>query len=216
MGIQVGDTQSATSDAELQANCDSPQRTTVEKSVSWVKQPELASSMAGHHLGKDGLVQVFPVCRRCRCHCPHPCLRRVDHPDRDSRRSPAAAPTTRSRAELAPLWLDYLRLRKWTSILISSRTLMGHPEVVNQTPFAFAALHLVDEEFRPLLVPLVKGTFDLHADGRCLPAERQVPPSLEGDVGATIRRRHRIIRARSGFCEARDGRGHDRPRVRAA
>jgi hypothetical protein len=58
---------------------------------------------------------------------------------------------------------------------------MGHPEVTNKTPFAFEALYLVDEEFRPLCVPLVKATFDIGRDGRLVRAEAQIPPNLGGE-----------------------------------
>jgi len=58
---------------------------------------------------------------------------------------------------------------------------MAHAEVHNRTPFVFEALHLVDEELRPLLVPLVKGTFDIGKDGRCVRAEKQEPVSLSGE-----------------------------------
>lgn len=57
---------------------------------------------------------------------------------------------------------------------------MGHPELQNHTPFAFEALFLADEEFRPLIVPLVKATFTIRDDGRCARADEQVPPNLEG------------------------------------
>jgi hypothetical protein len=58
---------------------------------------------------------------------------------------------------------------------------MGHPEIENRTPFAFEALYLADEELRPLVVPLVKGTFTIAGDGRCRPADQQLPPNLEGE-----------------------------------
>ncbi|MES1157865.1 MAG: DUF2169 domain-containing protein [Haliangium ochraceum] len=58
---------------------------------------------------------------------------------------------------------------------------MGHPAVENKTQFAFEALYLVDEEFRPLVVPLVKATFEIGSDGRCRRAEAQVPPNLGGE-----------------------------------
>lgn len=58
---------------------------------------------------------------------------------------------------------------------------MGHPEVDNRTPYAFQALYLADEEFRPLVVPLVKATFTIAADGRCRRADEQLPPNLEGE-----------------------------------
>lgn len=57
---------------------------------------------------------------------------------------------------------------------------MGHAEIDNRTPFAFEALYLVDEEHRPLLVPLVKGTFAIGRDGRCTRADEQVPIDLAG------------------------------------
>jgi len=58
---------------------------------------------------------------------------------------------------------------------------MGHPKVDNRTPFAFEALYLADEEFRPLVVPLVKATFTIGEDGRCRRADEQLPPNLEGE-----------------------------------
>ena len=58
---------------------------------------------------------------------------------------------------------------------------MGHPKVENETPFAFEALYLVDEEFRPLVVPVLKGTFTFGRDGRCLLADQQIPLNLGGE-----------------------------------
>lgn len=57
---------------------------------------------------------------------------------------------------------------------------MGHPAIENKTPFAFEVLFLVDEEFRPLVVPVIKATFDIHS-GACRLAEKQVPVSLSGE-----------------------------------
>lgn len=56
---------------------------------------------------------------------------------------------------------------------------MGHPAVENRTPFAFEPVFVADEDGRPLLVPTVKGTWELTAGGPTL-AEEQVPPVLEG------------------------------------
>lgn len=56
---------------------------------------------------------------------------------------------------------------------------MGHPAVENATPFAFEPVFVADEEMRPLLVPLVKATYDVGAAGLTLATE-QVPPILEG------------------------------------
>jgi hypothetical protein len=58
---------------------------------------------------------------------------------------------------------------------------MGHPRLENKTPFAFEALYLVDEEFRPLVVPVLKATFTIGRDGRCLLADEQIPLNLGGE-----------------------------------
>ncbi|HYD41573.1 MAG TPA: DUF2169 domain-containing protein [Anaeromyxobacter sp.] len=57
---------------------------------------------------------------------------------------------------------------------------MGHPAVENATPFAFEPVFVADEEGRPLLVPLVKATYDIAATGLTL-AEEQQPPLFEGE-----------------------------------
>jgi hypothetical protein len=59
---------------------------------------------------------------------------------------------------------------------------VGHPNVTNGTPFAFEPLQLLDEECRPLLVALVKGTFAIGPDGRCARAEQQIGISLAGEA----------------------------------
>ena len=58
---------------------------------------------------------------------------------------------------------------------------MSHPEVENKTPFVFEALYLADEEFRPLIVPVVKATFTIGRDGRCVRAEGQIPLNTGGE-----------------------------------
>jgi len=59
---------------------------------------------------------------------------------------------------------------------------VGHPKLENGTPFAFEALYLVDEEFRPLVVPVLKATFTVGRDGRCLVADEQIPLNLGGEL----------------------------------
>lgn len=59
---------------------------------------------------------------------------------------------------------------------------MSHPEVDNKTPFIFEALYLVDEKFRPLVVPVVKATFTIGRDGRCTRAEEQLPLNVAGET----------------------------------
>jgi hypothetical protein len=58
---------------------------------------------------------------------------------------------------------------------------VGHPAVENGTPFAFEPLFVSDEEGRPVLVPLLKGTWDLGRTGLVLAAE-QAKPSLAGEL----------------------------------
>jgi hypothetical protein len=58
---------------------------------------------------------------------------------------------------------------------------VGHPIVHNGTPYAFEPLHLLDEEARPVLSLLIKGTFAISAQGRCALAEEQIPVNLAGE-----------------------------------
>src|SRR5690349_13744298 len=57
---------------------------------------------------------------------------------------------------------------------------MGHPEIENQTPFAFAPVFLADEEGRPQLVTIVKATYAITDDGLVL-AEEQAPVNVAGE-----------------------------------
>jgi hypothetical protein len=59
---------------------------------------------------------------------------------------------------------------------------MGHPQIENKTPFVLETLYLVDEEFRPLAVPIVKCTFTISKDGRLIVAEQQVPLNVGGEL----------------------------------
>lgn len=67
------------------------------------------------------------------------------------------------------------------SLLSATLTFLGHPAIDNATPFAFEALHLIDEECRPLLVPVIKACFDIDAQGRCRPAAAQLPVQVSGE-----------------------------------
>lgn len=58
---------------------------------------------------------------------------------------------------------------------------MGQPSVVNRTPFAFEPLFVADEEGRLLLVPLIKGTWDLSLTALVLSPE-QLLPVLAGEL----------------------------------
>ncbi|MEM1450257.1 MAG: DUF2169 domain-containing protein [Planctomycetota bacterium] len=57
---------------------------------------------------------------------------------------------------------------------------MGHPTVHNRTPFEFDALHAADEDGRPVIAPIVRGTFVLDPSGRVTLAEEQDPVRLAG------------------------------------
>ncbi|MBS1816321.1 MAG: DUF2169 domain-containing protein [Acidobacteria bacterium] len=57
---------------------------------------------------------------------------------------------------------------------------MAHPDVDNRTPFAFAPLFLTDEEARPVVVGLVKATFDFDSAGTVRRSPQQDPVNLAG------------------------------------
>jgi hypothetical protein len=56
---------------------------------------------------------------------------------------------------------------------------LGHPAVENATPFAYEPVFVADEEGRPLLVAVVKGTWDIVPGGLAL-AGAQAPVALAG------------------------------------
>jgi hypothetical protein len=55
-----------------------------------------------------------------------------------------------------------------------------HPQIDNATPYVLEALHLIDEECRPLLVPIVKATFRIDRRGHCELADEQRGLELGG------------------------------------
>jgi hypothetical protein len=59
---------------------------------------------------------------------------------------------------------------------------MAGTEVSNETPWQLAELHAQDEEGAPLLVAVVKGTFEIRADGSCRAAELQLPVFVAGQT----------------------------------
>jgi hypothetical protein len=59
---------------------------------------------------------------------------------------------------------------------------MAHPELVNHTPFAAEAHFATDEDGQPLVVPIVKATFDVDARGTLAVAEEQVPVDFIGST----------------------------------
>jgi hypothetical protein len=59
---------------------------------------------------------------------------------------------------------------------------LGHPEIVNSTPFAFEPVFIADEDLRPVVVTVVKATFDFDLRGALSLAEEQVPVNLAGEL----------------------------------
>ena len=68
---------------------------------------------------------------------------------------------------------------------------MGHPNIENKTPFAFETLFLADEELRPLVVAVIKGTFTIVPDAPCEHADEQIPV----DVSARLADRYCALHA---------------------
>jgi hypothetical protein len=58
---------------------------------------------------------------------------------------------------------------------------LGHPEIQNSTPFAFEPVFIADEELRPAIVTVVKGTFGFGLEGDLWVAAKQVPVNLAGE-----------------------------------
>jgi hypothetical protein len=58
---------------------------------------------------------------------------------------------------------------------------MGHPEIENQTSFAFEPLFVSDENGCPLLVAVVKATFHIAVGSRIRLAEQQTPVNPTGE-----------------------------------
>ena len=58
---------------------------------------------------------------------------------------------------------------------------VGHPEIHNRTPFAFEPLHIADEDMRPVVVTLVKATFDFDLEGAVWLSEQQLPVNPAGE-----------------------------------
>jgi hypothetical protein len=58
---------------------------------------------------------------------------------------------------------------------------LGHPDITNRTPFAFEPVFIGDEDLRPVVVTVVKGTFAFDAHGDLWLAEDQLPINLAGE-----------------------------------
>jgi hypothetical protein len=59
---------------------------------------------------------------------------------------------------------------------------MGHVDVENKTPFAFEGLFLVDEEARPLFVPIIKATYAIERGHGIRLSEKQIPVNPVGTL----------------------------------
>jgi hypothetical protein len=58
---------------------------------------------------------------------------------------------------------------------------MGHAAIENKTPFAFAENYLSDEEGRPVLVTIIRATYEIRGK-RLVLAEKQLPIAIEGEL----------------------------------
>jgi len=59
---------------------------------------------------------------------------------------------------------------------------MAHAEIDNQTPFAVTPLFIADEDGRPIVVPVIKATFDVSPAGEVTLGEPQVPVDFKGTL----------------------------------
>jgi hypothetical protein len=58
---------------------------------------------------------------------------------------------------------------------------MSQPAVHNLTPFALEPIFTLDEQCRPVLVAVVKGTYAIGTDGQLSIAEKQIPVTVSGE-----------------------------------
>jgi hypothetical protein len=58
---------------------------------------------------------------------------------------------------------------------------VGHPDIANKTPFAFEPIFIADEDLRPVVVTLLKGTFSFDVHGAVRLADEQVPVNMGGE-----------------------------------
>jgi hypothetical protein len=58
---------------------------------------------------------------------------------------------------------------------------VGHPEIDNGTAFAFEPVFIADEDLRPVVVTVVKATYNFDLDGAVWLADEQVPVNLAGE-----------------------------------
>jgi len=59
-----------------------------------------------------------------------------------------------------------------------------HPEIENRTPFSFEPIVITDEDLRPVVVTLVKATFNFDPNGEVWLADEQVPVNQAGDFSS--------------------------------
>jgi len=59
---------------------------------------------------------------------------------------------------------------------------LGHPKIENGTPFAFEPLFIADEELRPIVVTVIKDTYNFDVDGSVWLADEQIPVNPAGEL----------------------------------
>jgi hypothetical protein len=79
---------------------------------------------------------------------------------------------------------------------------MGHPQIENLTPFAVECLFVSDEEGRPIIAPIVKGTYRIGNGGTVTLAPDQVPVNLMGKRTAPSDDSSYEYEPETAFCKA--------------
>jgi len=63
---------------------------------------------------------------------------------------------------------------------------VAHPEIDNGTPFAFEPVFIADEDLRPVIVTVVKATYDFDLQGALQLADEQIPVNLAGEPWSDV------------------------------
>jgi len=79
---------------------------------------------------------------------------------------------------------------------------MGHPQIENRTPFAVECLFLSDEDGRPIMAPIVKGTYQIGPGAKPLLSPEQVPVNLAGTRSDDGETSSYLYEPETAFCKS--------------
>jgi hypothetical protein len=65
---------------------------------------------------------------------------------------------------------------------------VGHPRIDNDTPFAFEPVFIADEDLRPVVVTLIKATYQFDLQGQVSLADEQLPINFTGEPWTDLAR----------------------------